>query len=100
MFLACRRFRVRRKGKYEWTVPGEELPEAEYWPNLEACIKSGYVREVKRLKKEEPKPEKKPLPSLSERKKEGSVKKYRKKRKSKLKDSVSAVVTKEELKDG
>lgn len=45
-WVAGKRQRVKRKGKYVWVDPGDPVPEAEHWPNRESWERQGYIRRV------------------------------------------------------
>ena len=45
-WVAGKNQQVKRNGKYVEVKPGDPVPEAEFWPNRNAWIRQGYVREI------------------------------------------------------
>lgn len=43
-WVAARKQKIRRDGKYIQVFPGDPIPEADFWPNLQAHIDQHYVR--------------------------------------------------------
>lgn len=37
---------IKRDGAYVVVKPGDSVPEAEFWPNRNAWMRQGYIREV------------------------------------------------------
>ena len=47
-YIVGKRMKISRDGELIWVNPGDPVPEAEFWPNLNAWIRQKYVREVNR----------------------------------------------------
>lgn len=47
-WIATKRQKIKRDGKYIEVQPGTEVPEAEFWPNQQAHVDMGYIRWIPR----------------------------------------------------
>lgn len=51
MWFARKRMKIKRDNKYVFVNPGDEVSEAEHWPNKEAWERQGYIRFLPRESK-------------------------------------------------
>jgi hypothetical protein len=47
-WIAGKRQKIKRDGKYIEVQPGTEVPEAEFWPNRDAHVSMGFIRWIPR----------------------------------------------------
>jgi hypothetical protein len=43
-WIATKKQKIKRDGKYVEVQPGDPVPEAEQWPNQQAHVDMGYIR--------------------------------------------------------
>lgn len=61
-WFAKKRMKIKRDNKYVFVNPGDEVPEAETWPNKEAWERQGYIRFLPREQKAIAEDKARPIP--------------------------------------
>lgn len=85
MWVAVKRQKIKRDGQYVEVQPGDEIPEAEDWPNRVVWERQGFIRYIPREMKaiEEKKPKSKVEPVKLD------IEKMKTKKKAKAKAEVA-----------